>query len=157
MTMIKHSNIQNLPSQRVGMHEGYEFHQQKFVMPGQDAQDTFVAIYTLAPGMSNYPYHYHKKNEETFYIISGEGLLKTPEGEKKVSAGDMIFFPTGPEGAHKLTNCSETEDLVYIDFDVAHDLEVCVYPDTNKFGVLGKLGFGKFYPQEANVDYYEGE
>ena len=25
------------------------------------------------------------------------------------------------------------------------------------FGVIGKLGLGKFYPQDANVDYYEGE
>lgn len=157
MSKIKHMNIQDIPSQHVSMHDGYEYHRRNFTVLGEDAKDSLVGIYTLPPGKSNYPYHYHKKNEEIFYIISGEGLLKTPEGEKKVCVGDLLFFPTGPEGAHKLTNCSSTEDLVYIDFDVAHDLEVCVYPDTNKFGVIGKLGFGKFYPSDANVDYYEGE
>ena len=158
MNKIKHINIKDLPSHHVCKHEAYEHHRQNFVTTVDgEARDSLVAVYTLPPGKSNYPYHYHKKNEETFYIISGEGLLKTPEGEKMVSAGDLLFFPTGPEGAHKLTNCSETENLVYIDFDVAHDLEVCIYPDTNKVGVIGKLGLGKFYPQDANVDYYEGE
>lgn len=40
-------------------------------------------------------------------------------------------------GAHKLTNTSKTENLVYIDFDVIHDLDVTVYPDSNKIGIWG--------------------
>ena len=155
MNKIKHINIQDLPGKHIRKHEGYEYHRQKFINYGE-AKDSLVSIYTLPPGKSNYPYHYHHKNEETFYIIRGEGLLRTPEGEKKVSAGDLLFFPTGPEGAHKLTNTSDTENLVYLDFDVAHNLEVCVYPDSNKLGVIG-MDIDKFYPQDANVDYYEGE
>jgi uncharacterized cupin superfamily protein len=73
-----------------------------------------------------------------------------------VSAGEMLFFPTGPAGAHKLTNISETDNLVYIDFDVVHDVDIAVYPDSDKIGVWG-MGVNKLYPQEADVDYYDGE
>ena len=83
-------------------------------------------------------------------------MLRTPDGERKVTAGDMLFFPTGAQGAHKLTNCSETEDLVYIDFDVVHDVDVAVYPDSQKIGVWG-MGINELYPCDASVDYYAGE
>ncbi len=109
-----------------------------------------VALYKkILPGDNH-------NNEETFYIISGEGILRTPSGERKVSAGDLLFFPAGAEGAHKLTNSSETENLVYIDFDVVHEVDITVYPDSDKIGVWG-MGINKLYPQASDVDYYDGE
>jgi uncharacterized cupin superfamily protein len=136
-------------------HENYEYFRRKFV-PFGAAKNTLVSIYEIPPGKSAYPYHYHHKNEETFYIISGEGVLRTPEGERVVAAGDLLFFPTGPEGAHKLTNNSDRDKLVYIDFDVVHEIDVAVYPDSDKIGVWG-MGINKLYPQDGNVDYYVGE
>ena len=62
-------------------------------------------------------------------------ILKTPTGDRRVSAGDLLFFPASSEGAHKLTNTSATEKLVYIDFDVIRDLDVAIYPDSDKIGV----------------------
>lgn len=59
---------------------------------------------------------------------------------------------TGVESAHKLTNSSETENLVYIDFDVAHDMDVTGYPDSDR-----GMGINKLYPQAGDVDYYDGE
>ena len=99
---------------------------------------------------------YHHKNEETYYIISGEGMLKTPEGERKVKTGDLLFFPANADGVHKLTNTSQTEMLVYIDFDTNNDVDVAVYPDSHKIGVWGK-GVNKVYNEDDYVDYYEGE
>jgi len=51
-----------------------------------------VCFYTLQPGKANYPYHYHTGAEEVFYIISGHGTLKTPEGEQNVSEGDVVVM-----------------------------------------------------------------
>ena len=68
----------------------------------------------------------------------------------------MLFFPTGPEGAHKLTNGSQSEDLVYIDFDVVHDIDIAEYPDSDKIGIWG-MGINQIYPKTANVEYYDGE
>ena len=118
--------------------------------------NTLVRVYELPPGKSAYPYHYHLKNEETFFILRGEGLLRTPEGERTVKAGDLLFFPAGETGAHKLTNTSDTEMLVYIDFDIVHDLDVAVYPDSGKLGIWGK-DTNRIYRLDDDVDYYEGE
>ena len=155
MSNIKHSKIEDIPARHKCEHEGYEYLRRRF-LPFGEAKNTLVSVYEIPPGKSAYPYHFHHNNEETFYIISGNGLLKTPEGERKVSAGELIFFPTGEQGAHKLTNCSETENLVYIDFDVTHDVDITEYPDSGKIGIWG-MGINELYPRSANVDYYEGE
>lgn len=155
MNEIRHSRIEAIPTSHKREHEDYEYYRRKFV-PFGAARNTLISIYEVPPMKSAYPYHYHYKNEETFYIIRGEGTLKTPGGDKKVSAGDLLFFPTGPEGAHKLTNTSETENLVYIDFDVVHDIDIAVYPDSDKLGVWG-MGINKLYPQSGGVGYYDGE
>ena len=155
MSEWKHANMDDLAVSHKCEHENYEYFRRKFV-PFGAAKNTLVSIYEIPPGKSAYPYHYHHKNEETFYIISGEGVLRTPEGERVVTAGDLLFFPTGPEGAHKLTNSSDRDKLVYIDFDVVHEIDVAVYPDSDKIGVWG-MGINKLYPQDGNVDYYEGE
>lgn len=152
---ILHSNITDLPAKHKALHEGYEYTRRNFVPRGQ-AEGTLVTVYEVPPQKAAYPYHYHLTDEETYYILSGEGLLKTPEGERRVSAGELLFFPAGSEGAHKLTNTSLTEPLVYIDFDVTHDLDAAIYPDSGKIGVWGK-GVNRVYPLDANVDYYEGE
>ena len=155
MSEIKHSKIEDISVSHKGQHPGYEYFRRKFI-PFGAAKNTLISVYEIPPGKSGYPYHYHHNNEETFYILSGEGVLKTPDGEKKVAAGELLFFPTGPQGAHKLTNCSETENLVYIDFDVVHDVDITVYPESDKIGIWG-MDINKVYPQEADVDYYDGE
>ena len=155
MSNIKRSKIEDIPIRHKCEHEGYEYFRRRFVPFGQ-AKNTLVSVYEIPPGKSAYPYHFHHNNEETFYIISGEGAMRTPEGERKVSAGELIFFPTGEQGAHKLTNCSETDNLVYIDFDVTHEVDITEYPDSGKIGIWG-MGINELYPRSANVDYYEGE
>ena len=155
MSEIKHGKMEDLPVSHKCEQEGYEYFRRKFI-PFGGAKNTLVSVYEIPPGKAAYPYHYHHKNEETFYILSGEGLLRTPEGERKVAAGELLFFPTGPEGAHKLTNCSQTEMLVYIDFYVVHDVDIAIYPDSDKLGVWG-MGINKLYPRSGDVDYYEGE
>lgn len=152
---IRHMHISELPAKVKAEHAGYEYVRRNFVKRGESA-NTLVSVYEIPPGKAAYPYHYHLKDEETFFILSGEGVLKTPEGERRVAAGDLLFFPAGSEGAHKLTNTSDREKLVYIDFDVIHDLDVAVYPDSGKIGVWGK-GINRVYSMDGDVDYYEGE
>ena len=155
MSEIKHSKIEAIPATHRSEHEGYEYYRRKFI-PFGGAKNTLVSVYEIPPGKAAYPYHFHHNNEETFYILSGEGSLRTPEGEKKVTAGELLFFPTGPAGAHKLTNSSDTEALIYIDFDVVHDVDITVYPDSDKIGIWG-MGINRLYPQAEAVDYYDGE
>jgi len=151
----KHSNINDIPGKHVADTEAYEYVRRTFV-PRGEASQCVVSIYEIPPHKAAYPYHFHHKNEETFYIISGEGTLRTPDGEKQVSAGDMLFFPADESGAHKLTNSSDTEPLVYIDFDTANDIDVAEYPDSGKIGVWGK-GINKVFLTKDEKTYYTGE
>lgn len=155
MSKIRHCKIDQIPASHKCEHEGYEYFRRKFV-PFGAAKNTHVCVYEIPPGKAAYPYHYHCKTEETFYIISGIGTLRTPEGEKRVGAGELIFFPAGEAGAHKLTNASDTENLVYLDFDVTHELDVAVYPDSDKIGIWG-MGINQIFPKSADADYYHGE
>ena len=63
--------------------------------------------------------------------------------------------PPNEQGAHKLTNTG-TQPLIYLDFDTAHDIDVCFYPDSDKIGVWG-MGINKVYRTDDSVGYYEGE
>ena len=155
MSEIIYSRIEDIPVSHKCEHEGYEYYRKKFI-PFGGAKNTLVSVYEIPHHKSAYPYHFHHNNEETFYILRGEGTLRTPDGERKVSAGEFLFFPTGPAGAHKLTNSSDTENLVYIDFDVVHDVDITIYPDSEKMGVWG-MGINQLYPQSEAVDYYDGE
>lgn len=145
----------DLPISHKNEHPEYEYFRKK-IIPFGNAKNTVVSVYEIPPGKSPYPYHYHEKNEETFYILGGEGLLRTTEGERKVKAGDFLFFSAGPDGAHKITNISSTEPLVYIDFDVVHEIDIAVYPDSEKIGIWGK-GINQVFIRKDEVAYYTGE
>ena len=151
---MKHRNMDDLPRNHKEGAEGYEFYRRD-LLAVHEAQ-SLARIYEIPPGKSAYPYHYHLKNEETFFILKGEGLLRTYEGERAVRPGDLIHFPAGESGAHKLSNTSQTEMLVYLDFDVVHDLDVAVYPDSGKIGIWGK-DTNRVYRMDDDVPYYEGE
>ena len=155
MSEIKHARAEELPARHKCEHEGYEYFRRDFV-PWSDGRRSLVSVYEIPPLKSAYPYHYHCKNEETFFILSGEGALKTPEGTKTVRAGELLFFPADSGGAHKLTNTSPTESLVYLDFDVIGDLDAAVYPDSGKVGLWGK-DLNRVFRLEDARDYYDGE
>ncbi|MBY9080766.1 cupin domain-containing protein [Paenibacillus sp. HN-1] len=150
------TNKSLLPSKHKNVSADYEY--RKYEVSGFSEQNTScIAFYEIPPGKSGYPYHYHAKNEEIFYIISGEGTLKSPSGERTVGPGDIIVCPLLEGGAHKLTNSSATESLVYLDIDILHFPELIYYPDSNKVGVFASGEMKKFYKTDSDVDYYEGE
>ena len=150
-----HRKAGDVEAKHKNEHEGYEYYKRELVPKGF-AQQCAVSLYEIPPLKSAYPYHYHMKNEESFYILSGRGILKTPLGERAVSAGDFLFFPAEEKGAHKLTNASETEPLVYLDFDTHNDIDVAFYPDSGKIGVWGK-DINQLYQTKTQVDYYLDE
>ncbi len=136
-------------------HAGYEYYKRELVPKG-NAQQCAISVYEIPPGKSAYPFHYHTKNEEAFFILEGKGILKTPSGDKEVSAGDFLFFPANKEGAHKLTNISEGDMLVYLDFDTNNDIDVAFYPDSGKVGIWGK-NINQLFKINQQVEYYDEE
>lgn len=153
---IKITNKNLIESNHKCKNERYEYYKYKVTDENEESQLS-VAIYEIPPQKASYPYHYHHKNEEVFYIISGEGILETPNGNKTISAGDIIFCPSSEMGAHKIINSSDTEMLVYLDCDSINNPEIVSYPNSNKIGVFKKNMPGIFYKDDTIVDYYEGE
>lgn len=109
----------------------------KKAFPREDTSDCSVMFVEVPVGQHSFGYHYHDQSEEVFYIISGEGTLRTFYGEKAVKAGDVLCFPTGEKGAHCLSNRSEIEPLVYIDFGTRGRTDIISHPDEGFADVLG--------------------
>ena len=148
------TNQEEIKPQHVA-HGEYE-HIKHLVAPRKDNQCT-VAIVELPPKKSYCPYHYHVAVTEVFYIISGEALLKTPQGEQTVSSGDVIVFPPGEAGSHKITNSSTTETLRYLDVDTTAKADVAFYPDSEKVGLILNGIQEDNYKQNTAVEYYKDE
>lgn len=111
----------------------------KPVVSWADADKCIASFVEIPPKSYSYGYHYHDNNEEIFYIISGTGSLRTYQGDKPVKAGDMLCFPTGEKGGHVLTNVSDTDPLVYIDFSTRSGaIEIATLPDEGKYILLGE-------------------
>jgi len=116
-----------------------------------------VYFYTIPPGKTSCPYHYHTANEDVFYIISGQGTLRTPDGDKTIATGDAIVMPANEKGAHKLINNSDAP-LVYLEVKTATTPEICVQPDSNKAVLIAPPNlFAKTYKLDNVVDYLKDE
>ena len=135
-------NYQTAEGQQMG--EGGNVFTVKPVIPRADVSKCRVNFIEVDPGNYAYGYHYHEMSEEVFYIISGVGIVRTIDGEITVNAGDAITFPTGKAGSHVIRNGSETEKLVYIDFDTVHVPEIVHLPNTGKMMVIGPYSNGTY-------------
>ncbi|MCL1913728.1 MAG: cupin domain-containing protein [Eubacteriaceae bacterium] len=110
----------------------------KPVVAGEDIDTVSAAFIEVPVGCYAFGYHFHDQSEEIFYVVSGTGKLRCFYGEKDVKGGDMLCFPTGEKGSHVLSNTSETEPLIFIDFDVKDSkTDIVTFPDTNTMMVRG--------------------
>jgi uncharacterized cupin superfamily protein len=94
---------------------------------------TAMFIYDLTPGQSQSPYHYEYE-EEWILVVDGTVVVRTPDGEHLLERGDLVCFPSGPAGAHKLMNQSGSPARTLM-FSSSQVPAVSVYPDSNKIGV----------------------
>lgn len=116
-----------------------------------------VKLYELPMGESLCPYHYEFV-EEWLLLLSGELVLRTPDGERPLIAGELVCFSAGPDGAHKVTNRAQ-EPARLLMFSSSHEPAVCVYPDSDKIGVYTPNAADRFVFARRNGDepYYAGE
>lgn len=156
MSSIIYKSIDSVEKKHQNRHEPYEFYRQEAV-PRSEGGQMVAAFYEIPPHKSNFPYHYHEKNAEFFYIISGVGIFRTCDGDIAIKAGDTLFCPPGEKSAHKITNTSDSETLRYLDVDTTISPETAYYPDSGKTGFLKFGQPSEFYLNGKRVDYYEGE
>jgi len=111
------------------------------------------ALGVLQRGEVYCPNHWHTQEEEAFVIWSGTPTLRTPQGEFALRPGDVVSFPTGEAGAHRISNEGDTPCLVLM-FANIDPGDVCHYPDSRK--LLVEIT-GTMVRTEPELDYFEGE
>lgn len=114
-----------------------------------------VKLFEIPPGESLCPYHYEYV-EEWLLVLDGEVVVRAPDGETQAGRGDLICFPSGPAGAHKLTNRG-SQPVHALMFSSAREPSVAVYPDSDKIGVWSGEDEVMVRRADGNVGYYEGE
>ena len=92
-----------------------------------------ATLYELPPGTSVCPYHYEYGREEWLLVLEGRPTVRVPDEERELEPGDVVCFPEGPAGAHKVTNAGEETARVMI-LSTKQMPVVFVYPDSDKLG-----------------------
>jgi len=106
----------------------------------------------LKKGQTTCPFHYHLREDEAFFVLSGRGVLRYGDDLRSIRAGDCISCPAGTRIAHQIANPYD-EDLIYLAIGAFDPHEVCVYPDTEKVMVRGVKQLGRVTP----MTYFEAE
>lgn len=96
--------------------------------------DFGVNLLTLPPGAWSSQRHWHDKEDEFVFVVSGEVVLVTDAGETVMKAGDCAGFAKGVANGHHLINRSnapatvleagtrsEDDATVYSDIDMRYD------------------------------------
>jgi uncharacterized cupin superfamily protein len=89
-----------------------------------------IAIARVPPGKESFCYHFHTRDEEFLYILSGRGRAEIGDEVFEVGPGDFMGF-TAPSPGHHLTNPYD-EDLVYLMGGERSGLEIGRFPRAGK-------------------------
>ena len=88
-----------------------------------------ASIVELASGALSSPYHFHHANEELLIVLSGTPELRMPDGLRELQPGEVVSFPCGPEGAHRLRNASSGPCRILVISEMNFP-DIVSYPDT---------------------------
>ena len=87
-----------------------------------------VNLTTLFPGKRSALRHYHSHEEELVFVLEGEVVLRTDEGEQVLRAGTCAGFPAGSTNGHHLENRAGAPAR-YLEIGTRERADVAGYPD----------------------------
>jgi uncharacterized cupin superfamily protein len=73
-----------------------------------------VNVVTLAPGAWASQRHWHEKEDEFVYAISGELALVEDDGEIRLKPGDCAAWKAGVRNGHQLVNRSSSKEARFL-------------------------------------------
>ena len=71
-----------------------------------------ASLFEVPPGGATFPLHIHHHNEEAIVVVSGHPTLRTLDGSRSLSPGEVVACPAGHRGGHRLDN--ETAEPVRV-------------------------------------------
>lgn len=87
-----------------------------------------VNLTTLFPGKASSLRHFHSHEEEFVYLLEGEVVLITDEGEQTLTAGMCAGFRAGTTNGHQLINRSDAP-AKYLEVGSRHAADQAKYPE----------------------------
>ncbi|MDB5928260.1 MAG: Cupin domain protein [Betaproteobacteria bacterium] len=87
-----------------------------------------VNLTTLGPGAQSALRHWHARQDEFVYVLSGELVLITDAGEQVLKPGMAAGFPAGNSDAHYLLNRSGRK-ATYLEVGDRTPDDAVTYPD----------------------------
>lgn len=113
-----------------------------------------VNLVTLSPASWSAQRHWHTREDEFVYVLSGELVLVTDEGDTPVSQGMIAGFPAGQQNGHHLVNRSDA-DATYLEIGARHGDDECFYPDID-LQLVSDGGGGRHFTTRAGKPYEDG-
>jgi uncharacterized cupin superfamily protein len=116
-----------------------------------------VKLFEIPAGESLSPYHYEYV-EEWLIVLEGPVAVRAPDGTHDLEPGDVVSFPPGPTGAHKVINRGDSTARIIM-FSSSREPAVAVYPDSDKMGVWpgNDADHVMLRRADSHLDYYDGE
>jgi uncharacterized cupin superfamily protein len=73
---------------------------------GRQAGSTALgaSLFEVPAGAATFPLHAHFHNEELLVVLTGRPTLTARSEERELAAGEVVAFPAGRAGAHRLDN-----------------------------------------------------
>jgi uncharacterized cupin superfamily protein len=87
-----------------------------------------VNICTLKPGAASSQRHWHEKEDELIYVLTGEVVLREDNGETVLKPGDAAAWKAGVANGHCLINRSDS-DAVFIEVGTRAPAERAYYSE----------------------------
>ena len=92
-----------------------------------------VNVTTIEPGSMSSHRHWHAQEDEFIYMLAGELILITNEGETMLRPGMAAGFPRGDGNGHQLVNRSAVP-ATYLEVGTRSPDEDVEYPDIDMKG-----------------------
>lgn len=87
-----------------------------------------VNLTTLGPGKESSMRHHHSLEDELIYVLEGEVVLRTDEGEQVLRPGMCAGFAAGSRNGHQLVNRSN-QPARYLELANREPNDIAEYPD----------------------------
>jgi len=87
-----------------------------------------VNLTRIVPGGQSSSRHWHSRQDEFVYVLSGEVVLETDAGEEILRPGMCAGFPAGVPDGHRFVNRGDADVLLLVVGDRTGGDEVS-YPD----------------------------
>ncbi len=102
-----------------------------------------VNLTRIIPGGQSSYRHAHSRQDEFIFVLEGEVVLQTNDGEQTLKPGMCAGFPAGSGDAHRFVNRSATDAKLLVIGDRSSGDEI-TYPDVDMHAALGPDGAYRF-------------